>query len=727
MIYIMTILSRRNFMKVTTAAGCGLILSFAILPNKESRQTASTSLSAFIQINEDGTVTIKAPKMEMGQGAYTAIPVIIAEELGVKWAQVRIEQAPANREAFGSQAVGGSTSIRSNFQRYREAGATVRSLLTQAAAKEWQVPIEECLAADGQISHRKSNRSLNFVDLAAKAADLPIPEKVELKSVKDFQLIGKNYPKADAHSIVTAQAVYASDEYLEDMVYASVVRCPYFGGSVKSFDADQAKAIKGVIEVFEIEGIGGAAHVRAGVVIIADSTWAAMQAKEALEVRWYKGDFSGQRSVDISEEMRQQAADWSGKTVFERGKTAVLNEEKALVEASYEQPFLSQSPLEPPSCIAKADKESCELWIGTQNPNWAKFTIAETLKIPAEKVTIHPYLVGGGFGRKINPDYALEAALIAQKSGKTVKVIWTRIDDTHHGFYRPATLIKLKAYTNATDPADLSWDCFISSTSVNSTYGGYDDDKVHGGELYSGLDGKTIYDIANMKVTFNYVKTAVTMGFWRAVAMTYNVYAIESFIDEIAHALKIDSFDYRIQLLDRAIVNGYGAENSINPKRAKACLELLDQKIDWKNPPEGRFYGLACCYVVQSYMAIAVELSLDEQKQPKVERVVSVVDAGIIINPDGFIAQIEGGNVFGLSIATKEEITIHDNRIMQNSYKDYAVLRMNECPPMETYLIESTEAPGGAGELSTPPFPAAYCNALFAATGKRYRNLPVKT
>ena len=683
-------------------------------------------LNAFIQINQDGTVTIQSPKMEMGQSIFTAVPMIIAEELGVDWKQVKIEGAAVDREAFGNQNVGGSTSIRRNFEAYRQAGAAVRMMLVQAAAKRWSVDVADCTVDKGMIALKNSDKKVSFAEVAEDAAKLEIPkvEDIVLKSPKDFTIIGKPKAKALGKDIVTAKAVYGSDVYVDDMVFATMIRPPYFGAKVASFDAEAAQKINGVLQVFALEP-SKKAFVKGGVVIIANNTWTAMQAKEAVAVKWDKSEAETQSSESLLQKMREKADKKEGEDAFNKGDVATNTKDATpIIDVQYEQPFMSQSPLEPLNCIAKVTDDACEIWTGTQNPSWASHTLSQTLEIPIENIKIHPHLMGGGFGRRINPDAIAEAALISKEIKKPVKLQWTRIDDTKHGFYRPLTLFSMQAFTNEANELE-SMDCLLASTAVNTTYGM----DAAEGEMYGGINESLLYHIPHVRTKFALVESKITMGWWRSVSLSYNNFAVESFLDEVAHKLDKNPLDFRLQLIQNQVefLQNLSEEEKleIQPERAADALKIAAERANWGKTKDGIYQGMACSYAVGSYMGVVVDLSVNAEGIPKIEKITSAVDCGIIINPDSVLAQVEGGIIWGISAALYEAITLQDGSIVQNSYKDYPVLRMRDTPKIETFLIESTQPPGGTGEISTPPIPAAICNAYFMATKKRIRKLPM--
>ena len=702
-------------------------MSFKIISNMDTKTISTqTELSAFIQINHDGTVTIQAPKMEMGQGTFTAIPMIIAEELGADWDKVKIEAASVDKNIFGNQNVGGSTSIRNNFETYRQAGAAIRMMLVQAAAKKWGINEEDCVVEKGWIMHKDSDKKIAFADIAEAAAKLevPAPENIVLKSVEDFSIIGKVNDKRDGLKIVTGKAKYGSDVYIEGMVFAVIIRPPYFGAKVDSFDANEAKKIKGVLDIFTLEP-NPKAFVKGGVVIIADTTWTALKAKELVEVKWDKTEAENQSSDTLMQQMKDKANKGEGADAFNKGNIITAIESLSpLLDVQYEQPFMSQSPLEPLNCIAKVSEDACEIWTGTQNPSWATYTLSQALEIPAENIRIHPHLMGGGFGRRINPDAIAETAFIAKQVKKPVKLMWTRIDDTKHGFYRPLTLFRMQAFTDQ-DKNLQAWDCLLASTAVNTTYGM---DPAEG-EMYGGINDSLLYHIPNIRTKFALVESKITMGWWRSVSLSYNNFAVESFLDEIAHKLEKDPLDFRIKLLENHIAFIPSLEEEsrpkLDPQRAIQVLKMAAEKANYGKTKEGIYQGIACCFAVSAYIGVVVDLSINADGKPIIEKVTSAIDCGIVINPDGVIAQIEGGVVWGISTALYEGITMEDGMIVQNSYKDYGVLRMQDTPLMETFIVESKEAPGGTGEISTPPIPAAICNAYFMATGERVRKLPM--
>ncbi len=738
-------LSRRTFLK-TSAAGGGLLVSFR-LPAPLGRALAAGAQPArefapngFIRIDRDGRVTLIMHKVEMGQGTYTAMPMLLAEELEVDLSQVRLEHAPPDdalyaEPLFGVQETGGSTSVRGNWEPLRRAGATARSMLVSAAAKTWEVPPSECRAASGAVIHGATGRSLTYGALVDRAALLPVPRDVALKDPKDFTLIGTPVRRLDTPDKVDGTAQFGIDVRLPGMKVAAVAACPVFGGKLASVDDAKARAVPGVRQVVRLED---------AVAVVADDTWAAKQGLVALDIRWDDGPNANLTTADI---VRQLAAvsQTTGVAARNEGDAAAAMAGAAQkVEAIYELPFLAHATMEPVNCTVHVRPDGCDIWVGTQVPTFTQTAAAKVTGLPKAKVQVHNHLLGGGFGRRLEVDFITRAVQIAQQVPGPVQVFWSREEDIQHDMYRPYYYDRIAAGLDA-HGMPIAWTHRVTGSSIMARVVSQLFPKtlrvmraagVH--QLVSmvrGLDVDAVegaveppYTLPNIRV--EYVRQeppGVPTAFWRGVGPTHSIFVVESFIDELAAAAKRDPFEYRRALLDRS-------------PRAKAVLELAAERAGWGRPvPAGTGgvgvgvgvgavggRGIALLHAFGSYIAQVADVVVSREGDVRVRRVVCAVDCGSVVNPDIVKAQMESGIVFGITAALWGEITIKNGRVEQHNFHDYRMLRMSEAPVVEVHLVKSTDAPGGVGEPGTSAVMPAVTNAIFAATGRRIRKLPVK-
>src|SRR5947209_8035428 len=620
----MHLVSRRTFLETSAAVGGGLLLGFTLPPLAPLQQNGPFVPNAFVRIDRDGRVTLIMHKVEMGQGTYTSMPMLLAEELEVDLSQVQLEHAPPDdaryaEPLFGVQETGGSTSVRGNWEPLRRAGATARSLLVAAAAQTWKVDPGSCHAAEGQVIHGPTGRSLNYGALVATAAALPLPRHVTLKDPKDFKLIGTPAKRLDAPDKVNGTAQYGIDVKVPGMKVATVAACPVFGGKVASVNDAKAKGIKGVQQVVRLDD---------AVAVVADHMWAAKQGLAALDIRWDEGPNAKLSTADIVQQLAA-ASEKAGVVARNEGDASkALAGAVRKVEAVYEVPFLAHATMEPVNCTVHVRPDGCDIWVGTQVPTFTQTAAAKLTGLPRDKVRVHNHLLGGGFGRRLEVDFVIRAVQIARQVASPVKVVWTREEDIQH-------------------------DMKLSTTKM-------------------------------------------------------------SFMDELAAAARRDPVAYRLALLDKS-------------PRARGVLELAAQQAGWGQPlPAGHGRGVSLLHAFGSYIAQVAEVSVSKTGDVRVHRVVCAVDCGTIVNPDTVKAQMESGIIFGITAALFGEITIKDGRVEQSNFNNYRMLRINEVPVIDVHLVKSGEAPGGIGEPGTSAVMPALANAIFEATGKRIRKLPVK-
>ena len=703
----MSPVSRREFVVAGVAAGAGLVIGFT-LPRGSSGQRDALSPNAYLRITPDGKITVIVARSEMGQGVRTSLPTILAEELEADLSQITIEQAGAST-LYGDQTTGGSASVRTCWDPLRKAGAAAREMLISAAALEWGVPRSACRAEHGEVTHTGSNRSLNYGQLAARASTLPVPSDPPLKQAADYKLIGKRSPRLDTSAKVQGAAEYGIDVRLPNMKYAVLARCPVVGGKLASVDDKESKKIPGVDRV---EKIGDSA-----VAVVGDSTWTAMEGRRVLNVSWNEGPNKDLRSAAISSGL-QQAAAKKGVALYAVGDAAKSAGRR--IEAAYELPFMAHAPLEPGNCTAHFQGSKCELWAPTQVPQDVRDSVATAVGLDSDQVKVNVTLMGGGFGRRLEHDYAVEAALVSKAIGGPVQVVWTREDDMRFSPYRPPSYHKMSAVLDGQGwPAAFSH--IIVSPSINAQKGA----QLEGG-VDPDLKDETplVYSFPNASLEFVQTETPVPLGWMRSVYALQAAFASECFIDELAAAARKDPLEYRLHLLAKDEEIKY-FDAVWKTARMRSVLQLAAEKAGWGKPlPAGRYRGIACFGCFSSYVAEVVEISM-ESDEPKIHRVVGAIDCGQVINPNILEQQIQGAVIYGLANALRAKITIDQGRVVQGNFDDYPPIRINEAPVVEAYFVESQEPPTGAGEPPLPPLAPALCNAIYAATKKRIRRLPI--
>ncbi|HKP84636.1 MAG TPA: xanthine dehydrogenase family protein molybdopterin-binding subunit [Blastocatellia bacterium] len=707
--------SRRSFMKAGAVAGAALVIDFYVPSKGEAAAAAAFAPNAYLSIGADGKVTLMLTLPEVGQGVHTSLPMIIAEELEVDWKTISFERAAFDKSKYGEQGIGGSSSVSDNFAPLRKAGAQAREMLIQAAAEGWGVAKETCRARNGFVIHQPSDRRAAYGSLVEAAAKIAVPAEPPLKDPKDFRIIGTRIRRVDSPEKTDGSAMFGMDLKVPGMLYAVIARSPVFGGKAVSFDATKAKAIKGVRDVVQ---------PGRNVVVIAENTWAAIAGRDALEIKWDDGPNAAESTAGLRR-MFEAESQKEGKAVRNDGDAqAALASAARKLDAVYETPFLAHAPMEPLNCTAHVTKDGCEIWAANQIPDWGHNSLAANLKLPPASIKMRIPLMGGSFGRRINPDYVIEAALVSKAANAPVKVVWTREDDIQHDHYRPASYHVINAGLDA-GGLPVAWRHHVLSTSIKAFYEPDAKDGLEGQEIDGVVD--LPYSIPNIRVEYSHVPSAVPRGWWRSVENSQNTFVAESFVDELAAAAGHDPLEFRLRLLGESRKIERKAPNmKIDIGRLKGVLQLAASKAGWGKPlPKGSGRGIAAQYCFRSYVAHVAEVTVAKDGRVRVDRVVCAVDCGMVVNPDTVEAQMESAVVFGLTAALKGEITVEKGRIQQSNFHDYRMLRINEMPKVEVYIVPSRENFGGIGEPGVPPVAPAVTNAIFAATGKRIRRLPV--
>ena len=708
----MDMVGRREFLKKSAAGGAGLVIG-VYLPGKYEALAGTpakegAAINAWVQIAPDDTTTLMIDKSEMGQGINTALTMILADELDLDWKKIKTEFAPAApvyfNPVFGLQGTGGSTSIRGSWEPLAKAGAAAREMLIATAAKRWNVEPGACHTENSAVVNTASGKRIGYGALVEDAAKLPVPASPKRKDPKDYKYVGKATKRIDSRIKVNGTAEFGIDVRRPQMLHAAVARCPVFGGTVKSFDGTKAKAVHGVKNVVQVS---------TGVAVVADNTWSAMEGRNALQITWDEG-VNAKNSSDAIRKLYQSRMERTGVIARKDGDAdAAIGGAAKKLEAVYEVPFLAHATMEPMNCTADVRADGCDIYAPTQFQTFAQMTGAKITGFKPEQVKIHTTYLGGGFGRRAELDFIIEAVELSKAMGTPVQVTYSREDDMQHDFYRPTVMVKFWAGLDDKG-APVAVKSRIVGPSIMSRF--------FPGSVKNELDDTATegiatlkYDVPNFLVEYLLTETGVPVGFWRSVGNSHNGFIAECFVDEFAKAAGKDPFEFRRGLLSK-------------DARQRKVLELAAEKAGWSKPvAAGRYRGIAVVESFGSYVAEVAEISIDRKARSlQVHRVVAAVDCGRHVNPETIRAQIEGGIIYGLTAALKGEITIANGRVEQANFNDYDMVRINEAPQVEVHIVESNDGPGGIGEPGTPPIAPAVCNAIFAATGKPVRRLPIR-
>ena len=709
-------LGRRTLLKGGLAIGTGLVIGFRLpLPGDrltgrlaEAQGPGVFAPNQWLRIDRDGQVTIINSVPEMGQGSMTTMPMIVADELDADWEKVRIESAPTDPKVYanpvtGQMSYGGSRGVRDHMEPLRKAGAAARQMLREAAAQEWGVPLDEVTTEPGVVVHVPTGRRLLYGQLVDRAQALPVPQNPPLKTKDQFRYIGKIRSRVDVPQKVNGQAVYGIDVKVPGLLVASIEKCPVVaGGTVKSFDATAARAIPGVKHVVQ---------VTSGIAVVADNFWTALQGRRALKVEWDEGRLARLTSAGIAQEHAAAAANPGLVARNDGDALAALAAGATTLDAVYQVPYLEHACMEPMNATAHVTADGCTVWAPTQNPGGAREIAAKLTGLPVERVTVNVTFLGGGFGRRGQVDYVVDAVEVAKAiGGGPVKVLWAREDDMTHSFYRPSTHNVFRAAVDSSGKP-TAWFTRAVGAGLLRQRGNVPAGQVDGTAM-AGLRDLP-YDIPNVRIEWVDKDVGVPVGFWRSVGSSQNAFIVETFVDELAHLAGQDPFAYRRALLGKS-------------PRHKAVLELAAARFNWGAPlPPGRGAGIAVCFSYGSYTAHAAEVSVADDGAVRVHRLVCAIDCGIAVNPDQVKAQMEGGAIYALTATLYGQITLDAGRVQQTNFHTYPMLRIPEVPVTEVHILDSGQPPGGLGEPGVPTVAPAVCNAVFALTGKRIRRLPI--
>ena len=734
-------IARREFLKATAKGSVALILGFHLPMRRATQEVHDSQVfrpNAWIRITSDNQITVLTEIPEMGQGARTVDTMMLADELEADWSKIRVEQAPVIPETYQNLATGGSGGTGTAWDYMRKVGAQAREILLIAAAQQWGVEKKDCRAESSTVVHGPSGRRVTYGELVETASKLRAirADGIALKPPRDFRFIGRPVPRVDLPSKVDGSAMFGIDVRVPEMLFAVVARCPHFGGKLESFDATAAKAVPGVRAVFPIAPLGFVPklgrriNTAGGVAVVAESTWSAMQGRRALKISWDKGPNGSETTAALSKQLKAQAAAPPSFVAVNRGDALKVLEQNAKnIEAHYELPFQAHATMEPMNTTIHVRKDAIEVWSPTQIGAGLQEEIAVLSGLAAKQVIVHMTLCGGSFGRRYQWDYAAEAWQVAKEMKDPVQLPWTREDDLQHDFYLQYSYHRLSGGLDAQNNI-VAWSHRVVSTPIRAVFDApekLNDPKHVASQELSGADVLP-YAALNFRLDYTPVHSGVPRAWWRSVGHSFNAFVTECFVDELAHAAGRDPYEFRMNLLleDRKLPWVMWDDPPLETRRFRAVLQLAAEKSAWGSPlPKGHGRGIACCCSFGSYLAHVVEVSVEKDGRVRVRRVVSAVDCGTAVNPDGVRAMTEGAVNYALTPVLSGEITIKEGAVDQSNFDGYPVLRISDAPDIEVHLVASTEDPGGMGETGVPPLAPAVANAIFAATGKRIRRLPI--